>query len=334
MATEPIKVLHYGLGPIGCAAARLALQKNNLQLVGGIDIDPEKVGKDLGEVLELGRKLGVEISDDPETVFEQTRPDIVLHCTGSFLQKLEEQFLTCLRGGASVISSCEELFYPYHRHPDLSQRLDARAKEHGLTVVGTGVNPGFSMDLLPVVLSGVCAEVSHVTAVRVVDASRRRLPLQKKIGAGLTPEVFRDLVRQGKLGHVGLVESLVAVAKTFGWELQDVQEFIDPKVAEKRVETPYLTVEPDQVAGILHTARGLRDDQEVLYLELQMYVGAEEPYDGVRIQGDPALDMRIDGGIFGDTATVARMVNAIPAVRKSTPGLKTVLDLPVQAFFA
>jgi 4-hydroxy-tetrahydrodipicolinate reductase len=327
-----IKVVQYGLGPIGIAAAKLVLEKKSLELVGGIDIDPEKVGLDLGDVLNLERNLGTLVSDDPAKLLNETKPDIVLHSTGSFLKKVEDQLEICIRSKTCVISSCEELFYPYYRDTEFSQRIDKLAKDFGVAVLGTGVNPGFSMDVLPLCMTSVCSDVKKITATRIVDASQRRRPLQKKIGAGLKPDEFRKLVKEGKLGHIGLVESLVAVANSLKWDLDDLRETIDPKISDRTIETPYLKVAPGEVAGILHVASGFKNGEELIKLELQMFVGAEEPLDSISIEGSPPIHLKIEGGIFGDTATIARMVNAIPPVIKTEPGLKTAVELPMQFF--
>ncbi len=324
-----IKVVQYGLGPIGIEAARLVLKKKNLQLVGGIDIDPAKVGMDLGEVLNLNQRLGTHVSNDPEKLLAETQPDVVLHTTASFLSQVEDQLRTCIRAKTHIVSSCEELFYPFRRDAQFAQRVDALAKEHGVTVMATGVNPGFSMDVLPLALTSVCTEVKTITATRVVDASKRRLPLQKKIGAGLASEKFRKQISAGKLGHIGLVESLHAIADRLQFEIDDIRETIEPKLADNAIRTLYLQVSPGQVAGILHVARGLKKGVELIKLELHMYLGAENPADSVTIVGEPPIQLTIAGGIFGDQATIARMVNAIPIVHQAQPGLATAMDLPM-----
>lgn len=327
-----IKVVQYGLGPIGITSAKLVLEKKSLELVGGIDIDPKKVGLDLGEVLSSDHKLDVIVSNEPAKLLSETKPDVVLHSTGSFLKKVEDQLEICIKSKASVISSCEELFYPYYRDAEFSKHIDKLAKDYGVAVLGTGVNPGFSMDVLPLCLTSVCSDVKKITVIRIVDASQRRLPLQKKIGVGLNPNEFRKLVKEGKLGHVGLIESLVAVANSLRWNLDDLRETIDPEISDRNIDTPYLKVAPGEVTGILHIARGFKNREEVIKLELQMYVGAEEQLDRISIEGSPPIHLKIEGGIFGDTATIARMVNAIPPVTKAEPGLKTAMDLPMQYF--
>lgn len=328
-----LKVVQYGLGPIGVATAKVVVQKDGLDLVGAIDIDPQKVGRDVGELLELGTELGVAVSADAEETLRQRKPDVVLHTTSSFLVKVKEQLEICIRAGANVVSSCEELFYPFDRDPEFSRQIDSLAQQHNVSVFGTGVNPGFAMDVLPVCLTGMCISVDRVTATRVVDASKRRLPLQRKIGAGMTPEAFRERVAAGGFGHIGLVESLRVVAAALGWPLERIDEQIEPMVAARPVQTPFLSVEVGEVTGIKHTARGIVDGQEKVVLDLRMYVGAEDPRDEVAIEGDPPIHNIVAGGIFGDTATVSALINAIPLVIDARPGLRTALDLPVPRAF-
>ena len=328
-----IRVVQFGLGPIGQACVKVLAQKSGIELVGGIDIDANKIGKDLGEVCGLKNQLGVTVRGDADMALAQWQPHVVVHTTLSFLNRIEDQLATIIKSRAHVVSSTEELFYPYQRNPEFCQRLDAVAKQHGVGVVGTGVNPGFSMDVLPLCLTGVCTEVKKITATRVVDASKRRLPLQKKIGAGISRKEFRERVATGTFGHIGLRESALAVMNAMGWPVEEIKESLKPMIADKRVKTPYLNVEPGQVTGIHQIMRVKSAGQERLKLELQMHVGAKKPHDSVEIAGNPPLSMRIDGGIFGDTATIAALVNAIPKIMKAPPGLRTMLDLPVPYAF-
>ncbi|MDZ7362745.1 MAG: dihydrodipicolinate reductase [candidate division KSB1 bacterium] len=328
-----IRVVQFGLGPIGQACVKVLSQKSGIELVGGIDIDAGKIGKDLGEVCGLNNQLGVTVRGDAETALAQWQPHVVVHTTLSFLNRIEDQLTTIIKSRAHVVSSTEELFYPYQRNPEFCQRIDALAKQHGVGVVGTGVNPGFSMDVLPLCLTGVCTEVKKITATRVVDAGKRRLPLQKKIGAGISRKEFRERAATGTFGHIGLQESALAVMNAMSWPVDEMKESLKPMIADKRVKTPYLIVEPGQVTGIHQIMRVKSGGQERLKLELQMYVGAKQPHDSVEIAGNPPLSMRIDGGIFGDTATIAALVNAIPKIMNAPPGLRTMLDLPVPYAF-
>ncbi len=327
--SEKIRVVQFGLGPIGIETAKVILKKDRFELVGGIDIAPDKAGRDLGNVLGLDKKLGTTVSADAAALLSDLRPDVVLHTTSSFLDKVESQLLTCIEAGAHVVSSTEELLYPFERDAGFSERIDAAARKHGVAVVGTGVNPGFAMDILPLALTGVCTEVRSLRIERVSNASRRRQPLQKKVGAGMSEAEFRDLAARGGIGHIGLVESLLAVAAGLGWKPESVQEKLEPILADHEIHTDYFHVKPGQVAGIHHTCTATIGGKTVIDLDLKMYLDAEDPHDSVFIDGTPPVNMRIDGGIFGDTATVAALVNTAGRIGTVSPGLRTMLDLSV-----
>ncbi len=322
-----LRIVQFGLGPIGQACARLALDHGHT-IVGALDLDPDRVGRDLGEV--LGRDpIGAEVHDDA-AVLAEWRPDVVLHTTASFLDRIEGQLLACVEAGAHVVSSSEELFWPFERDPAFSARIDEAAREAGVTVVGTGVNPGFVMDLFPVVLAGVVARVDRVDVSRSVDAGRRRGPLQKKVGAGLTVEAFRERQAAGGFGHIGMVESAQALAVGLGWQGAVVTETFGPSLATADHQTPHATVAAGSVAGIHQTATVTVGGEERATLTLTMAVGAPDE-DRVVIAGDPPMTVVVEGGTFGDTATVAAVVNTARRVGAARPGLRTVLDLPAAA---
>lgn len=336
MVDRPIRVIQYGLGPIGAAAARKVLDAAPfpLDLVGAIDIDPEKVGRDVGDLLHLGEPTGVRISDDASAVFAEEDADVVIHTTSSSLAEVYDQIERCLKHNLHVVSSTEELLFPYERYPELSTKLDQVAREQERVVLGTGVNPGFVMDTLALAATGMCTDVRRVSIERVVNAAERRGPLQEKIGAGRSPEVFDELKSEGNVGHVGLVESLLFIVDGLNWSLDRYDEQLAPVIAEDPVHTDYVSVEPGQVAGIHHTARGFIGTETVVALDLQMYVGANNPHDAVEIDGDPPIDLEIRNGIFGDTATVGALINAIPQVVDARPGLQTMKSLPIPRAFA
>lgn len=327
---KKIRVVQYGVGPIGASIVKLMRQKASLEIVGAIDNDPAKAGRDLGEIVGES-SWGVPVFSEPEAAFE--RPvDIVAHTTSSYLRDVTDQLLACLSAGCCVVSTCEELAYPYRKHPDLSKKLDAAAQEEGVALLGTGVNPGFVMDKLVLTLSAVSQRVDWAKAARVVDASKRRLPLQKKIGAGMTVEEFRENVAGGTIKHHGLPESVAMIADGLGFALDDISETIEPVVAEERVKTEFLEVAPGQAAGVHQIARGTSGGKEKISLELKMFVGAKEPSDTIELRGEPHLSLVIPGGTHGDVATAAVVVNSIPAVLAAPSGLRTVRDLPL-AFF-
>ncbi|HET8925959.1 MAG TPA: hypothetical protein VFN26_23445 [Candidatus Acidoferrum sp.] len=330
---KKIRAIQYGVGPIGASIACLMREKQAIEIIGAIDSDPAKAGRDLGEVAGASdAPWGVTISADSKEVLEQNA-DVVIHSTSSSLPKVMDQLLACLESESSVVSTCEELSYPFRTHPELAAQLDAAAKQSGVALVGTGVNPGFVMDKLIITLAAVSQRIEHVKGVRIVDASKRRLPLQKKIGAGMSVEEFRAQVKAGVIKHVGLPESVAMVADSLNLPVETISETIEPKVATERVQTEYLTVEPGKAAGVHQIARGTgKDGKELVYLELQMYVGAKDPADTVTLTGHPNISLTIPGGSPGDIATASVVVNSIPVILDASAGLRTARDLPIGFF--
>jgi hypothetical protein len=329
---KKIRAIQYGVGPIGASIARLMREKQAIEICGAIDTDPAKVGRDLGEVVGASdAPWGVKISGDAKEVLDQAA-DVVIHSTSSSLAKVMDQLLACLEAESCIVSTCEELSYPYRTHPELAAKLDAAAKDWGVALVGTGVNPGFVMDKLVVTLAAVSQRIEYAKAVRIVDASKRRLPLQKKIGAGMTVDEFRAQVAAGVIKHVGLPESVAMVADSLNLPVEEITETIEPVVASERVQTEFLTVEAGQAAGVHQIARGVGGGKELVYLELQMYVGAKDPADTVELKGHPNISLVILGGSHGDIATASVVVNSIPVILDAPAGLRTARDLPIGFF--
>jgi 2,4-diaminopentanoate dehydrogenase len=329
---KKIRAIQYGIGPIGASIARLMREKQAIDICGAIDTDPAKVGRDLGEVVGApDAPWGVIVSADAKEVLDQAA-DVVIHSTSSSLSKVTDQLLACLEAESCIVSTCEELSYPYRTHPALAAKLDAAAKDWGVALVGTGVNPGFVMDKLVVTLAAVSQRVEQARALRIVDASKRRLPLQKKIGAGMNVDEFRAQVAAGVIKHVGLPESVAMVADSLNLPVEEITETIEPMVATERVQTEFLTVEPGQAAGVRQIARGTRGGTELVYLELQMYVGAKDPADTIELKGHPNISLVIPGGSHGDVATASVVVNSIPVILDAPAGLRTSRDLPIGFF--
>lgn len=323
-----IRVVQYGLGPIGIGIVEVLLTRPWVELVGAIDIDKNKVGKDVGQLLNNPRKIHVTVSDKAEEVLKRTSPNVVTHATSSYMKAIHPQIIEIIEHGASVVSTAEELSYPFVKHPEMAKELDERARDHKTVVLGTGINPGFLLDTLAVALSGVCQNVNSIRAERVVDGSRRRLPLQKKIGAGLSSGEFEKKVSEGAIKHVGLSESVGLIALAMGWKVGEIQERISPVIAETEVKSDYITVPAGAVAGVRQVAKGILAGQELVVLDLRMYLGAQNPHDSILIDGIPPVDMTIRGGVQGDQATPAIILNAIPKINRLEPGLRTMLDLP------
>jgi len=327
MPQNLIGVVHYGLGPIGIEVARLVGARAGLRSVGAADIRPELIGADLGALVEAGEGPGPVVVTDAAAALAAPGASVVAHCTGSSLERVLPQLLECVAAGLPVVSTCEELSFPWDESPELAARLDDAARDRGVCVLGTGVNPGFAMDYLPVVLSGASRSVEHVSVHRVQDAGRRRIPLQKKVGAGLTVDEFGERVRGGSLGHVGLPQSAEMIASAFGWELTEVREMIEPVVAERTTPSGLGEIEPGRVTGIHQVVAGSIDGREVISLTLHMAVGLDEPRDEIQLTGDPDIATVIPGGLHGDVATAAVVVNALPLVVGGRPGLRVMTEM-------
>lgn len=325
---KDVRIVQYGVGPIGAELVKYAVRKKGIKIVGAIDIDKNKAGKDLGE-LTIGNKMGVPITDDAKRLLARARPDVVLHSTGSYLKDVKPQLLEIISAGADLISTCEELAYPFLKHPDISDELDTEARKKHVTVLGTGVNPGFVMDTLVITATGVCQDIKKIWSYRIQNASLRRGPFQKKIGAGLTVDQFKAKVADGTIRHVGFAESVAMIASALGWKLDRIEEEVAPKIAEIEVASDFVRVMPGQTAGVNQTAWGVKNGEQVITLNLQAYLGCPDTRESIVIEGHPPIDLTIKGGVHGDIATSAVVVNCIPRVVNAQPGLATMKDLPV-----
>jgi len=323
-----IRVLQVGLGPIGVAVARQILARRGYELVGGVDLDPAKAGRDLGEVCGLAEPLGMEVRSDLGEALATLAPAAAVLCTSSSLERMAPTVEACLEGGAAVASSTEELAYPWREQPEMSRRLDQAAKRAGKAILATGVNPGFAMDAHPLNLTAVCQRVDSINVRRVQDAGLRRVPFQLKIGAGLTAAEFERKAAAGDVRHVGLAESIGMLADAMGWPLDTITDEIEPVIADDPVASEQVEVAAGHVAGVRQIGTGSQQGKIRVRLEFVARIGAPESFDEVNVEGDPSLHSRIEGGIPGDVATASMVVNAIPRVIAARPGLLTMKDLP------
>ncbi len=327
-----IRVLHVGLGPIGAAVARQVATRKGLRIVGAVDIDPLKVGQDIGAVIGIDRKFRVKVGVDVGKTITESKPDVAVLCTSSSLKGVLPELMEVLEHSVAVVTTTEEAAYPRTDNRVIAKRIDAAAKKAKVAVLGTGVNPGFTMDALPIALSAVCERVDRIEVWRVQDARIRRLPFQQKIGAGLTPEEFQRRVENGRVRHVGFTESIQMIGDAMGWKLDEITDDVSAKIAETAVSSEWLSVLPGQVSGIVQDGVGYVTGQPKVTLRLEAYLGAPESYDSVLIEGTPRIYSKIEGGVHGDIATASMTVNSIPAVLSAAPGLRTMRDMRLPSF--
>jgi len=326
-----IRAALYGVGAVGTLISKHLLEKEGIDIVAAVDADPRKLNKDLAEVLQLQTRTGVTITDNVVETVRKTRPDIVIHATSSHLEQTYPQIVAVVKENVDIVSTCEELSYPYLSEPNLAHELDALAKKHEVTILGTGINPGFLMDTLVITLTAPCLRIDRIEAARTMNAATRRLPFQKKIGAGLTVEEFNDKIKNKQItGHVGLEQSIAMIARTLEWKLDRIEvEPVQPVIARKATASNAIHVPVGNVAGLTQTARATVDGKETIRLHFEAYIGAEQEYDAINIQGIPTIMQKIQPCIHGDAGTVAIIVNSIPRVINAPAGLQTMKDLPI-----
>ena len=335
--SRPIRVVQYGLGSVGIETVRVLLQRassGKVQVVGAIDTDAFKAHTDLAVLLGSTHKTGIIVSPDPEAVLREAHPDVVLLTTSSPLHEAVPLIQQCFRYGAHVITSIEDLFYPFHRYPEESSALDQLAQSHNRVLIGTGVTPGFITDLLPLCTSALCQQIHQIQIARIIDATKRHSSLHQRIGMGLYPGDFEQLKRAGKLGFPALRDSLYFLADSIGWSLTQVIESINPIVAGQEVHTPNVSIHAGETAGLQQTTIGYIEDTPVLKLDLKIYAGALRAHDQILFKGVPEFQLTLKPAIPDDQSTAAMLVHMLPLVFKLAPGFRTYRDLTFPYAFA
>lgn len=321
---------------MGAGIARLASVKNGLTVGGVFARRAEREGLDLGSAIGLGREFGVSIGTDLRNVVRTCQPDMAIQATCSTLEDASSELSLLIDSGIPVISIAEEMAFPASLSETWAQNIDRKAKQRGVAVLGTGINPGFVLDTLVVALSGVCADVTAITATRINDLSPYGETVLKSQGVGLTPEAFHRGVADGSVvGHVGFPQSIHMIAEALGWTIDRIDETRAPIVAEIPLVTEVVTVAPGQVAGCRHTAVAYAGDRPLITLIHPQQICPEAAGiatgDSIEIKGTPHIRLSGSPEIPGGIGTQAIAVNMIPAVLNAAPGLHVMTDLPVPA---
>ena len=327
-----IKIVQVGVGPLGQKITKYILERKGLEIVGAVDLAPDKAGKDLGDICSIG-KLGIEVSKSLSAAMQNSKPDVVLLTTVSDMERITPQIEEILSYKIPIVSTCEELSFPWETSPELAKRIDESAKSSNVSVLGTGVNPGFLMDFLPIAMTGVCQNVKSIKVSRIQDASFRRIPFQKKIGAGLTLEEFESKRKSGTLRHVGLTESMHMIASKMGWKLSKTEDILTPVVAEHDIKTDVMKISEGMARGVQQIGKGYVNREQLITLEFRAAIGEKNSHDTIEIKGTQDITSTIKGGVNGDIATCAVTINAIKSILNATPGLRTMADVPVVSFF-
>ncbi|AOY76961.1 2,4-diaminopentanoate dehydrogenase [Clostridium formicaceticum] len=331
-----IKVILWGFGAMGSGMAQMLLKKKGVEIVGVCDRNPDRKGKDIFELLKIDRgdHPSVVVTDTIEEIAKQGAADIALIATDSFTKGTFEKIKLMVENKINVISTAEEMAYPQAQEPELAKEMDRLAKENGVSILGTGINPGFVLDLLILALTGTCESVEHIKAARINDLSPFGRAVMEEQGVGLTVDAFEEGVKNGKVaGHVGFPESIHMVADGIGWKVGKIDQTREPIVTNVYRETKYTKVEAGNVAGCRQCGYGYVDGELKIEMEHPQQILPEkegiDTGDYIWIKGTPDISLQIKPEIPGGIGTIAMCVNMIPHVINALPGLKTMLDLPV-----
>jgi 4-hydroxy-tetrahydrodipicolinate reductase len=333
---DKLKVAVLGTGQMGSGIVKLLLRKQGLELVGVHGRRADRAGVDVGDAIGLDQKIGVALTADLPAMLSEAKPNVVIQATCSRVEQAADEIKAAVQEGANVISIAEEMAYPSYEAPELSAEIHQLAVQNGVTVVGTGINPGFVLDLLVICLTGVCYRVESITARRINDLSPYGPSVLQTQGVGITPEAFKQGVKDGSVvGHFGFPESISMIARALGWKIDKIEQTREPIISKVHRETPFVKIEPGLTAGCTHTAKGYMDGKPVIHLihpqQVHPHLEDVQTGDTIEIKGEPDVTFSSGPEIPGGIGTIALAVNMIPQAVSSQPGLKTMADLPVPA---
>lgn len=332
--SDVLKVVVLGTGAMGGGIIELLRKKQGLDLVGVYGRRSRPVPTDVGPAIGLDQAVGLEISNDLAGLLGRTNPQIAIQATCSRVDEAMGEIRVLLENGVNVISIAEEMAYPAVQSSRLAEEIHELAVGRDVAVLGTGINPGFVLDLLIITLTGVCQRVDSIKARRVNDLSPYGQTVLRSQGVGLTADAFAAGVADGSIvGHVGFKESIAMIAGALGWQIDRIEERREPIVSRVKRETPHVTVEPGHVAGCLHEVIAYGDDKPVINLlhpqQVHPHLGNVQTGDYIDISGVPDVHFSGSPEIPGGIGTAAMAVNMIPHVMNATPGLKHMAELPV-----
>ena len=330
-----IHIIQIGLGPLGQQTARYIATKKGIQTVAAVDINPDLQGKDFGEF--IGEETsGVIIENSLDAALQKLNylPDAAIVTTVSSIKKLESQIEEVAEKNIPIVSTCEELSYPWKENPVSSKKIDEICKKYGVACLGTGVNPGFLMDYLPSVMSSVCKEIESITVERFQDATPRRVPFQQKIGAGLNLKAFKAKEKTGTLRHVGLKESVYFLADSLGFELDKVTEELNPVIAENDISNTAMDIKEGDARGVEQISHGYINGESKIKMHFKAAIGEPRSFDRITIKGVPSFISEIETGVNGDIATCAITINSVKSILKASPGLHTMSSVAVPGYLS
>lgn len=331
-----VKVAVWGFGAMGSGIVRALLTKKGVDIVGVCDLHPQRVGKSIFEVLDVPRaeRADVVVTSDIDEAVRAGQCDICVIATDSFTAKVCDKVLRIVEKGVNVVTTAEEMAYPKANEPELAAKMDAAARAHGVSVLGTGVNPGLIMDILALCLSGGMTDVEFVQCRRVNSLSPFGPAVMEEQGVGLPVAEFEKRVAEGTMaGHVGFKESVYMMNEALGLGVDHFEQQMKPIVTDVDRRSPYGFAKAGDVAGVNMTGQGSRDGKVVIDMihpqQIEPELGGTHTGDYIVLKGSPDISMEIRPEVDGGIGTIAMCINMIPHVINARPGLRTMIDLPV-----
>ena len=334
------KVIIWGLGNVGRAAVRMCMEKESLELVGVLDVDPKKIGKDAGEVFGFG-KSGVTVSDDMDKVFSMDA-DVILDYTplvrdekGGFTPSAQS-IVKALGYKKNVITTIP-VYYSQVTTPELFKMIDEAARKNGVTFLPSGLLPGAYASYIPMVMSGIMGKVDKIVVESGEDDQHNFSSWVKVFGYGIDPEVFpKDRLKAGIVSYYS--SGVYEMGDVLGYKFTEFKTSHEVFTAPCDLHPIFGEVKKGTICGHRFEMTGVVDGQEKVTLRYVHKICddiAKEPAicDRIHIKGCPsAIDIEIRGMMPLDESYVtsaAPTVNIIPTVVDAEPGFKHALELPV-----
>jgi 2,4-diaminopentanoate dehydrogenase len=332
---RPLRAIVYGLGSINILATRYMIEKG-VSVVGVADINPDLAGRDVGEVIGLGRRIGVTVCADAKAMLATQNADIAILSVCSRLDDLYPHIRSCVEAGLNVITPAEEALYPWSVAPDLARDLDVLARRYGVSITGAGAQDSFRVNMVAL-LSGACHRIDRISVQQTGFIARLGAASLRNYHLGEPLSDFARAYPEGRPGFFSLKICIDAVTADLGLSVCDVTETVDAIIADQELLVPAIpggVVRRGTIAGLIKTAR-ITTEQGIEFQAKQISTavgggdGAPTSISECRIEGHPGLQMSVEAMDHEThSAAAASMVNRIPDVVDAEPGFVTVNLLP------
>jgi 4-hydroxy-tetrahydrodipicolinate reductase len=336
MRKKTVKVAIWGFGAMGSGMAKMILNKTGFEIVGVCDLYPGYENKSIFEILKVDNpyKEDILVTNNIDDILKIADVDVILLATDSFTKGAFPKIKRIIEAGINVISTAEEMAFPKANEPELAKEINELAKKHQVSVLGTGVNPGMMMDLLAVCISGINEDIKSFEISRINSLSPFGKTVMEEQGVGLSVNEFNERLKNDEIaGHVGFKESAYMIAEALGLEVKQFSQSMKPIITDFDRKSPYGFAKKGDVCGVEMSAEVVLDNDITIKLyhpqQIEPELAGVSTGDYIKIEGKPAINLANSPEVEGGIGTIAICVNMIPLVINSTPGLKTMLDLPV-----